>query len=126
MDIKIQKPPRVFSVGKNKEIQVKDCASIYLEPNEQVTFKTFQGGEYDVAMKEWGFYATPSLNGRLASFGLRAVLIKSFERKFYIFMVEKGREDLFEAYLKKERHCIVTWLDTDKALTRLEKKIGCP
>jgi hypothetical protein len=45
-----------------------------LEPDEQVTLTT-RRRQYDVAPKEWGFYAAPSLNGRLPQFKLQAVLI---------------------------------------------------
>ena len=67
-------PPRTFVVGDN--IKISDCGMIALRPDEQVTFVTEAGAEYDVVRKDWGFYATPSLNGRLLQFGLRAVLIQ--------------------------------------------------
>ena len=70
-------PARVFSVGRGGRIQLKDTARITLEPDEQVTFVTRAGAEYDVVRKSWGYYATPSLNGRLRRFGLRAVLSRS-------------------------------------------------
>ena len=54
-----------------------DCGRIALAPDEQVTFTTEAGGEYDVTRKSWGFYATPSINGRLKTFGLRAALVRN-------------------------------------------------
>ena len=64
---------------------------IQLEPDEQVTFVTDSGSEYDVARKSWGYYATPSLNSRLAGFGLRGVLVRGDDGKAYLFLVEMGK-----------------------------------
>ena len=85
-------PPRVFTVGFGEEIEMHDCGRIELEPDEQVTFTTPDGGEYDVARKSWGFYATPSLNARLPSFGLRPALIENTQGRFFVVLVERGHE----------------------------------
>lgn len=116
-------PPRKFNVGSRKVIEMKDCAHIQLEADEQVTFMTESGVEYDVARKSWGFYATPSLNGRLKQFGLRAVLVKSPGARFYILLVEHSQEADFQDYLDSEGHSIVAWLDDDSALEALEQKL---
>lgn len=116
-----KQPPRVFEAGRGTKVRMKDCGDVKLEPNEQLTFTTELGAEYDVARKEWGFYATPSLNGRLISFGLRTVLVKNFLNKFYILLVEKGSEHAFYKYLNLEELEIVSWLDTDSALEIFEK-----
>ncbi len=117
-------PPRVFDVGPDKEIRIKDCARIELQPDEQVTFVTESGSEYDVARKSWGFYATPSLNGRLASFGWRAALAKSSGAKYYLFLVEQGKESDFQAYLGSEGHVVICWLSSDDELCALEGKMS--
>jgi hypothetical protein len=114
-------PARVFEVGIDEKIELKDCGQMKLEANEQITFVTKSGAELDVVQKEWGFYATPSLNGRLKEFGLRAVLVKSPGGKYYIWLVEKEKEAAFQKYLKLEQHEIVTWLDSDEALKKLEQ-----
>lgn len=119
-------PPRTFNVGAREIIQMKDCAHIQLEANEQVTFLTESGAEYDVARKTWGFYATPSLNGRLQRFGLRAVLVKSPGAKFYLLLVESGKEAEFQQYLDSEEHTVIAWLDNDNALEALEQKLKGP
>ena len=119
-------PPREFEVGRNTPIILKDCARIELEPNEQVTMVTESGAEYDVARKSWGFYAAPSLNGRLQEFGLRAVLVKSPSPKYYVFLVENGKEDDLQSYLDIEGHTIVCWLDSDEALEALDRKLSGP
>jgi hypothetical protein len=116
-------PPREFEVGKAERIKLKDCAHIHLEADELVTFVTESGAEYDVARKSWGFYATPSLNGRLTQFGWRALLVKNPQGRFYIFLVESGKEADCERYLKVEEHTVVCWLDSDQALETLEGKL---
>lgn len=117
-------PPREFQVGRGERIRLKDCGRIRLAPDEQVTFKTEKGGEYDVARKSWGFYATPSLNSRLPRFGLRGVLVKSSQRRYYVFLVERGREKEFYRYLKVEEETIVCWLHNGKTLSNIERKTG--
>jgi len=120
--IKPINPPRKFEVGNRKII--KDCAHIELEPDEQVTFLTDSGAEYDIVRKEWGFYATPSLNSRLLKFGLRAVLIKGKDGKFYIFLIEKEKNDLFKRYLEDEGHIIISWMDTEQIFSKIEKLLN--
>ena len=82
-------PPRTFMVGQG--VEIKDCGRVSLDADEQLTFVTESGAEYDVARKDWGFYASPSLNGRLKQFGLRGVLIQNKESKrYFLLLVEKG------------------------------------
>ncbi len=119
MKITEQNPPRVFRTGRAQPIDLHDCGRIQLAADEQVTFVTESGAEYDVARKAWGFYATPSLNGRLRQFGLRAALVKNFIGKFYVFLVEEGREEACLAYLAAEDNVLVRWLDTDESLNAI-------
>ena len=125
MNIYPQNPARNFKVGKpENKIVMKDCGKIILEPDEQITFKTESGAEYDLARKDWGFYSTPSLNGRLSSFGLRGVLIKNRETaKFFVLLLEKGKEALFDKYCKSENLAVISWLDCEESLKKLEKKL---
>lgn len=123
MKFKLIEPPRIFEAGRADIVKLKDCARIELEPDEQVTFVTESGAEYDVARKSWGFYATPSLNGRLHKFGLRALLVKSPGAMFYIFLVESGKEADCQHYLEKEGHQIISWLDRDSELETIERKL---
>lgn len=124
MKITRHDPPRPFAVGRGEPIQLQDCGRIELAPDEQVTFVTESGAEYDLARKSWGFYATPSLNGRLERFGLRGVLVKSPPGKYYVMLVERGRERDFQRYLDVEGHRVVCWLDSDAALAGLERALG--
>ena len=67
--MKVIRKNRKFTVGLSK-IKLKDCGSIYLKKNNQVTFR-YKKSEYDVCKKDWGYYATPSINGRLKKFNFR-------------------------------------------------------
>ncbi|WP_204106214.1 MULTISPECIES: hypothetical protein [Spirulina sp. CCY15215] len=117
-------PPRVFEVGFGEIIPMKDCARVALDPDEQVTFVTESGGEYDLARKSWGFYATPSLNGRLEKFNLRGVLVKNRLDRYFVLLVERGKEDLFQRYLEIESLAIVCWLDNTDRLKQLEESLN--
>jgi len=120
-------PPREFIVGNCNSITIRDCGTILLAANEQVTFVTENGAEYDVARKDWGFYATPSLDGRLAGFGLRGVLIQNRDpKRYFVLLVERGREDVFEAYLAAENLRIVHWLDSQEACASIDREVGVP
>ncbi len=115
-----KKKPREFEVGNGKKFKIKDFGKIFLESDEQITFVTKKGGEYDVTKKNWGFYATPSLNGRLKNFNLRPVLIKNkITKRFFIFLVEKGKESLFLKYLSEEKLVVILWLDDEEKINRL-------
>lgn len=121
------KPPRSFMVGNAVKFNMNDCGSVHLDPDEQVTFVTASGAEYDVAAKDWGFYATPSLNGRLQQFGLRGVLIRNRGTgRYFVLLVEREREARFNAYCVQENLAVVAWLDSTAALDSLADKLGVP
>ena len=125
MKLTQKNPPRRFPVGNAAKFDMKDCGTVALEPDEQLTFVTENGGEYDVARKDWGFYATPSLNGRLEQFGLRGVLIRNRGTgRYFVLLVEKGREPAFDAYCKQENLAVIAWLDSTAALDALARKTG--
>ena len=113
MKIKEKQPPRTFNCGINNQIEIKDCAEIELKSDEQVTFMV-GSSEYDVTRKSWGYYATPSLNSRLVSFGFRGCLVrnKNTSRR-YIFLMQVGKEKEFQAYLDLENIEVVSWLDEE-------------
>jgi hypothetical protein len=103
-------PPRRYTAGLT-DVEIADCGRVELAADEQVTFTTPAGGEYDVARKAWGFYATPSLNARLPGFGLRGALIRNTQGRLFVVLVEHGHEDEWEAYREAERLEVVQWLD---------------
>lgn len=104
------RPPREFAVGTGP-VLVRHCANIELDPDEQATFVTDSGTEYDVVRKSWGYYATPSINDRLKTRGLRGVLARSESGKIYLLLVEHDREDEFHHYLQAEHMELLVWLD---------------
>ena len=115
-------PPRIFKVGTHKKFNIYDCGNIYLNNDEQLTFITKKGAELDVTKKDWGFYATPSLNGRLLSFGLKSALIRNkITKKYFVVIVEEDKEKSFEKYLEQESCEIVIWLCDEKDLKLLPK-----
>ena len=108
----IQKnPPRSFKVGKNQHIILHDMGEIQLAPNEQVTFMTEDQKEYDLCRKDWGYYATPSMNDRLKRFGFKTALVRNSKGQIYIMIVEKEKIDLFNQYILEEDNYVVQWLD---------------
>ena len=111
-------PPRRYRPGARQPTEIADCARINLAPDEQVTFVTAGRGEYDVTRKDWGFYATPSLNGRLAGFGLRGVLVKNAGARLFVMLVERGHDESFQHYVAAEQLTIVAWLDEGEAALR--------
>jgi hypothetical protein len=126
MRIKENNPPRRFTVGTGDlKFQMSDCGAIRLDSDEQVTFVTDDGAEYDVARKGWGFYATPSLNGRLSGFGLRGALIRNRKTgRYFVLLVRTGHEQEFEQYCAQETLAVVSWLDSTEALDRLTTALG--
>ena len=118
-------PPRTFMVGNDIKFEVKDCGTIRLQADEQVSFITDSGAEYDVARKEWGFYATPSLNSRLAGFSLRAVLIRNINSgHYFVLLVECGWEQAFEGYMEQEGLEVISWLDDKEVLDSIKDKMS--
>jgi hypothetical protein len=115
-------PPREFAVG---DVVMRHCADVELEPDEQITLVTESGTEYDIARKAWGYYATPSMNRRLAGHGLRAALTANADGRIAVVLVERGHEGEFDAYLAEQRMRVVAWLDSDEgaaaAIERLER-----
>ena len=113
-------PPRKFEVsGAGVRLHLSDCGRVALASDEQVTFTTEAGGEFDVTRKSWGFYATPSTNGRLKSFGLRAALVRNLAGRLFVVLVEQGKEAEFLAYVEADKQTLLTWLDDDASVERL-------
>ena len=125
MEFKEKRPPRTYETGFDGKVVIKDCGGLTLEPEEQVTFLTDSGCEYDVTRKNWGFYATPSLNVRLEQFNLRAVLVRNTANRYFVMLVEKGKEYLFDSYIRNELLKIVCWMDSLENLQHIEEKLSC-
>lgn len=110
MKITINKKPRNFEVGRNKKTLISDVAKIYLKPNEQVTFITKDFAEHDVTRKDWGFYATQSINFRLKNF-FKTALVMNSSKRLFIMVVEKRYLKKFKNYCKNEKQKLLIWLD---------------
>jgi hypothetical protein len=105
------KPPRKFAVGRSGQVEISDCGRVHLLPDEMVTFVTPSGKEYDVAAKDWGFYATPSVNGRLKDQGFKTALVRNSQGRYYVMLVEAEGTDKFLKYLRDEQQELCEWLD---------------
>ena len=112
MNINRNVPPRRFKVGKNSEITITDVASITLNDDEQVTFIN-KNKELDVCRKKWGFYATPSTNNRLKSFGYSTCICKNESGSIYILIVDENYKDDFCKYIDEQKMIVLSWLDDD-------------
>ena len=119
MKISSKTPPREFRVGRDKNIVLRDCGDVQLAADEQVTFVTTSGTQYDVARKDFGYYATPSLNGRLPKMGLRPAFVRNPHGQYYILLVETGLEDSFHAYLESDDQEFISWLDDSEVLEKM-------
>ena len=131
MRVEPVEPARVFEVGKRGG-RLAHVADVALGADEQLTFVTDSGTEWDAVRKSWGYYATPSVNGRLREHGLRAVLTSGVPRdgeqpaRMYLMLVEAGREEDFHAYLSAEHMRVVAWLDSDEAVATVTQRLGDP
>lgn len=129
MKVTLIEPPRTFGVGRRGGT-LDHVADVELGHDEVVTFRTDSETEFDVTRKSWGYYATPSLNGRLREHGLRAALAVGVPRadgepeRMYLLLVEAGREEDFQTYIDAEHMRVVAWLDTDAAITEAAQQLG--
>jgi len=109
MKLDLLKEARFFSVNDHV---IKDCGKIHLEQDEMVTFTTKTNKEYDFAAKEWGFYATPSINGRLRNEGFKTALVVNEDNKLFVMVVEDDKLQVFEEYLiKNQDNRVICWLN---------------
>ncbi len=106
MRLKKNKKPRKFLVGLKKDIAIKDFGKVYLKPNEQLTF-VHKKSQFDIAKKNWGYYATPSINKRLKKYNFRTFITKNSFGHIYIKIVHKEKMKEFKKYLKRDKNRIV-------------------
>ena len=111
MEIIRKDPPRTFRVGEDGRITISDCGDISLDADEQVTMLSAAGKRHDFAAKDWGFYATPSVNGRLKDEGFKTALVRNPAGRLYVMVVDTDRLATFEAYCRDEQQVIEEWLD---------------
>jgi hypothetical protein len=111
MKIQLNDPPRTFCVGTNSSIKIKDLGNVYLDADEQITFLTESGAEYDFVRKNWGFYATPSINARLVAEGFKTALVENKNGRIYIMVIEASMTSDFEEYCTLEGQTVLQWLN---------------
>ena len=102
-------PPRVFEPAPG--IAISDCGDLELQADEQVTMVTANGKRMDVAAKDFGFYATPSVNGRLKNEGFKTALVRNERGQVYVMVVDRERMEAFDAYCMAEKQTVLEWLD---------------
>ena len=108
--MKIKKINRNFLVGeKSKKIKLKHVANVKLNNNEQLTF-LFKESQYDFVKKNWGFYASPSINGRLKKEGFISALVKNKKKMIYLMVIHKSKITEFTNYCKKHDQKVFKWL----------------
>ena len=127
MDLEIKDPPRTFRVGAGEAIMLRDCGSVRLTPDEQLTFRGADGAEtaFDVTRKDFGYYAANSLNATLPRQGLRPALCRNDAHALlYMLFVEQGKEDAYRAYLAAHGMTHLIWLDRMDPGSLPASKIG--
>ena len=128
MKYSVINPPRAFSVGTDDSIELRDCMHIELESDEQVTFFN-ETTEYDVVKKSWGFYATPSMNGRLIRHNLLTALLRNPNTEMcFICLVKNDQVKDYQKYLADEELEHICWLSDNETLARIcnSEKKGVP
>ena len=111
MEFEPRQPARCFRPIADVDLELSDCGRLSLAPDEQVTIVGDAGGEYDVVAKEWGYYATPSVNGRLVEQGFKTALVRNSPGRRYVVLVAADRIAAFESYLKEFDYELEEWLD---------------
>ena len=97
--MKFKKTKRIFFAGLFKKIKFNDVGKIFLKKNELVSFVTENNSEHDVIRKDWGFYATQSVNSRLKK-NFKTALVVNPQQKIFIMLVEKKFINKFKNILK--------------------------
>lgn len=109
-----KKPPRTFDIGRDNKITINDCGAVRLQPDELLSFLSETNREYDIVRKDWGYYATPSVNSRLKDQGFKVALVSNKKGQVYVMIVDAEKMDLFENYCQTEEQKVLEWLDERK------------
>ena len=105
-----KKIKRKFFAGLFKKIQFNEVGKIFLKKNELISFVTEDNSEHEVIRKDWGFYATQSVNSRLKK-NYKTAKTENTQQKFFIMLVEKKFINKFKKYCKEEKQKVMCWLD---------------
>ena len=109
-------PARKFFVGKAyNDIEIQHCATLWLQPNEMITFAAKDDlNGYDITCKDWGYYLTQSINSRLSSQDLKVFVIEGIDDgKQFIVSVKADDASFFSfnSYLNSEKLKIIHCFD---------------
>ena len=108
--MKLKRKNRSFIVGEKENIlKIRHVGNVNLKNNEQLTF-VFKNSRYDFVKKNWGFYATPSINGRLKKEGFISALVKNKKKMIYLMVIHKSKKSEFNKYCKLHDQKVVKWL----------------
>ena len=100
-------PARKWTTGTRKKIEISEVGEITLNHDEQVIILGRRGSGYEVTRKSWGFYAAPSLDHRIPSYGLKAMLVINSVGRHYLMLVDKTQTQEFINYCAEESLIIV-------------------
>lgn len=115
MNFEPKNPPRKFKVGKpENNIVISDFGDVHLSHDEQITIVSDNGKRHDFACKDWGFYSTPSINGRLKNEGFKTALVENQKGQIYVMSVDIEKMNLFKKYCVDEKQTVLEWLDERK------------
>ena len=109
--MKLEKEDRKFKGSGTDDSLTTDCGRLYLESNEMITLVNLHGKEYDVCAREWGFYATPSVNSRLVNEGFSTALVENTSGKIFVMVVDDAEREKFFRYIEKESSKVIEWLN---------------
>ena len=110
-------PPREFRGGKVWPIPMRDVGRIELSPSELITFTGPDQAEFDISRTTFGYYATPSVNQRLKSFGWRTAVARNPQGHLYVLLVHETLEHEYLDYLEQQEM---------EELERLDEAVRCP
>tara|TARA_Y100001960_G_C14459135_1_gene721176 strand:+ start:455 stop:835 length:381 start_codon:yes stop_codon:yes gene_type:complete len=117
-------PPRRYATGNLNVVSIEDIGRLQLSPDEQVTIVDEFGSELDVTRKDWGFYATPSLNGRLSTFGFRSALVRNNLGRYFVLLINRNKQREFEKYMSEQDLTLTLWLDDGNELDKKFSEVG--
>ena len=116
----VSKKDKSFEDGINKSFRfIKTCYFMIVGSDDFLgdvnyiknLYEIIKNKEYDIVKKDWGFYATPSINGRLIDNNYKTALVKNRDLKLYILIVQKNKMKIFKKYLKVNNLKIIIWLN---------------
>ncbi len=75
-----------------------------------ITLVSPEKSNVDITKKNWGYYVTPSVNGRLLDEGFKTAVVKNTSGQIYVLVVHQDKMSLFKDYIKEENMMIIDWL----------------